>query len=157
MPEFLYDELYDNLHSYLVMSTAPDVQSSRRRKGIYERLFCEECDQRRLGRLDDYAAMVSKGGAEIGVSEIPDCLIVGNLDYGVFKLFQMSVLWRCAVSRRPEFEGTDLGPHAESGNISLSGGVALQAGRTIDIQGGSSLVRLSCQARHGTWRARECR
>ena len=80
MPEFLYDELYDHLHRYHVVSTAPDVRSSRRRKGIYERLLCEECDQRRLGRLDDYAAKVFKGGTEIELSEKPDRLVVGNLD-----------------------------------------------------------------------------
>lgn len=28
-------------------------------------------------------------------------------------LFQLSVLWRCGVSRRPEFKETQLGPHAD--------------------------------------------
>jgi len=112
-PEFLYNELYDGLHSYRVLSTMPNAPNLRRRKGIYERLLCADCDQRRLGRLDDYAAKVFKGGIEIEVADQPDSLIVSNLNYEKFKLWQMSLLWRCGVSRRPEFEGTRLGPHAE--------------------------------------------
>jgi hypothetical protein len=111
-PEFPYDELYDGLHSYRVRSTAPNSPSPRRRKGIYERLLCADCDQRRLGRLDDYAARVFKGG--VGeVTDKPGCLIVSNLNYTTFKLWQMSLLWRCGASRRPEFALTRLGPHAE--------------------------------------------
>lgn len=113
IPEFLYEALYDGLHTYHVVRTAPNGPSSRRRKGIYERLLCKDCDQRRLGRLDNYAARVFKGGIEIDVTDKPGCLIVGNLDYTTFKLWEMSLLWRCGVSRRAEFEPTRLGPHAE--------------------------------------------
>ena len=113
IPEFLYDELYDGLHSYNLLRTAPNAPSSRRRKGIYERLLCEDCDQRRLGRLDNYAARVFKGGIEIEVTDEPGRLIVGKLDYTTFKLWEMSLLWRCGASRRPEFRACSLGPHAE--------------------------------------------
>ena len=113
IPEFLYDGLYDGLHSYHILGTAPDAPNSHRRKGIYERLLCEDCDQRRLGRLDNYAARVFKGGIEIEVTDKPGCLIVGKLDYTTFKLWEMSLLWRCGVSRRAEFDATRLGPHTE--------------------------------------------
>lgn len=112
-PEWLYDDLYDDLHGYRVQSTAQNANSPRRRKGVYERLLCPECDQCRLGRLDDYAAKVFKGGVEIEVTDKPSCLIVSNLNYATFKLWQMSLLWRCGISRRPEFEATCLGPHVE--------------------------------------------
>jgi hypothetical protein len=47
------------------------------------------------------------------VTDTPDRLIISNLNYVVFKLWQLSLLWRCAVSRLPEFKATRLGPHAE--------------------------------------------
>lgn len=113
LPEFLYDEVYDGLHGYLVQSTAPNAPAPRRRKGVYERLLCRDCDQHRLGRLDDYAAKVFKGGVELEITDRPDRLIIGNLNYETFRLWQMSLLWRCGVSRRAEFTATRLGPHAE--------------------------------------------
>jgi len=42
-----------------------------------------------------------------------DRLIIGKLNYKMFKLWQMSLLWRCGASRRAEFKATRLGPHAE--------------------------------------------
>lgn len=113
LPEFLYDDVYDDLHSYVVLSPAPNAPARRRRKGVYERLLCLDCDQRRLGRLDDYAAKVFKGGIELEITDQADRLIVGNLSYPTFKLWQMSLLWRCGVSRSVGFEATELGPHAE--------------------------------------------
>ena len=112
VPEFLYEQVYDTLHGYRVICTAPGARFARRRKGIYERLLCAECEGR-LGRLEGYAARVFGGGLELELTDRHDSLVVGNLDYKTFKLFQMSVLWRCGVSRRREFRATDLGPHAE--------------------------------------------
>ena len=113
LPELLYDRLYDGLHSFQVLSTNPKANRPRRRQGIYERLLCSFCDQHRLGRLDNYAANLLKGGIEIEVTDLTDRLIVGNLNYKTLKLWQMSLLWRCGVSSRAEFRATRLGPHAE--------------------------------------------
>lgn len=74
LPEFLYDEVYDELHSFIVQSTSPTAPAPRRRQGIYEELLCCDCDQRRLGRLDDYAAKVFKGGIELEMTDQADRL-----------------------------------------------------------------------------------
>ena len=98
LQEFLYNEVYDDLHGYVVQSTVPTAPALRRRTGIYEQLLCRDCDQHRLGRLDDYAAKVFKGGIKLEMTEQADRLIIGNLSYKTFKLWQMSLLWRCGVS-----------------------------------------------------------
>jgi hypothetical protein len=49
-PEWLYDDIYDDRHSYRVQSTAQDAHSPRPRKGLYERLLCPKCDQGRLAQ-----------------------------------------------------------------------------------------------------------
>ena len=114
LPEFLYDRMYDGLHSYPVISLGgAELGVSRRKKGIYERLLCEHCEQIRLGQLDDYAARVLKGGVELEFHPNEEGVAVRNLDYTKFKLWEMSLLWRCGVSKRTEFTAVQLGSHAE--------------------------------------------
>ena len=113
VPEFLYTDLYDSLHSYSVISTDPHSRKQRRKKGIYEFLLCCDCETH-TARYEQYASRVFNGGTELEISDEPNYLTVGNLEYSRFKLFQMSVLWRCGVSKRPEFSATQLGPHGEN-------------------------------------------
>lgn len=113
-PKFLYEKIYDNKHFYRVLLTeSSGTPSTQHPEGVYERLLCEDCDRRRLGRLDDYAAKVFKGGIDIEITDLPDRLIFGNLDYAIFKLWLLSLLWRCGVTKQIEFKATSLGPHAE--------------------------------------------
>ena len=36
-----------------------------------------------------------------------------RIDYALFKLFQISLIWRAAISTRPEIKRISLGPHSE--------------------------------------------
>jgi hypothetical protein len=38
---------------------------------------------------------------------------IEGVDYSLFKLFQLSILWRAGVSALPMFSKVDLGPHSE--------------------------------------------
>jgi hypothetical protein len=40
-------------------------------------------------------------------------LVIHNVDYTPFKLFQLSVLWRASVANRKEFRFVDIGEHEE--------------------------------------------
>jgi hypothetical protein len=95
------------------MSTAQVEPTKRHRKGIYQRLLCTDCE-RIVAEYEDYAAKVLNGGIPVSVQQFPDKLLIGNLDYTRFKLFQMSLLWRAHVSTDRTFKNIQLGPHAES-------------------------------------------
>ena len=46
---------------------------------------------------------------------IPGLVVeIHGLDYTLFKLFHLSILWRASVSNRDEFRNVKLGPHEET-------------------------------------------
>ncbi len=63
--------------------------------------------------LEDYSRRVLYGGVEITMATASKCILVDNVNYEKFKLFQMSLLWRAGVSKRSEFSNVTLGPHAD--------------------------------------------
>ena len=88
----------------------------RTRTGIHdEELVCADCEGV-LSVLDDY-------GAKILIPEFPESMCIKTPDgvplffqlpsynYGVLKLFLLSVLWRMSATKRPEFSCISLGPH----------------------------------------------
>lgn len=115
LPEFLYEPLYDKrFHRYHVLSADPKERNYTRPTGLYEKLLCEECDRSIIGPWETYAALLLNGGTEFEWTRGPHGPIVHKIDYSKFKLFQMSLLWRCHISTRPEFSEVYLGPkHGE--------------------------------------------
>jgi hypothetical protein len=111
-PEFLYRKVYEEDHSFYVLSNDPNSRPKLQRKGIYEQLLCESCEKH-INVFEDYAAKVLFGGVPKSIEYKPDRMIVRELDYSKFKLFQLSLLWRSSVSRRPELNNVNLGPHEE--------------------------------------------
>jgi hypothetical protein len=103
VPEFLYKDLYDKDHRLWKISTNPLTRTTRPRKGVYEHLLCPECE-RRTSSWDDYASKVLRGGIERKMQECYFGWFISGLNYRLFKLFQLSLLWRAAVSQRPEFQ-----------------------------------------------------
>ena len=88
--------------------------------GFYEKsILCADCDNRILGRLDDYADGLLYGKGliirEDGFS--PDgqirMLNLQGIDYKKFKLFLLSVLWRAHISKNKFFENVNLGTEAD--------------------------------------------
>jgi hypothetical protein len=94
------------------MSGDIDEFPKRQRKGLYEELLCEQCEKQ-VCTYEDFAAKVLNGGVGIGIQSFPDKIIASDIQYDKFKLFQLSILWRSGVSRRPEFNNIKLGPHQE--------------------------------------------
>ncbi len=111
-PEFLYAKIYDPGHKYFAISLSSEERNKLRRKGTYELLLCDSCEKR-IGVFEDYAAKILNGGAEIGIEHQKDRMLIHNVDYLKFKLFQVSLIWRSGVSSLPEFSGIKLGPHLD--------------------------------------------
>lgn len=115
IPEFFYKPLYDVRHQYLEMNTF-DIPSDNKthQKGLRERLLCADCDNRRLGKLEDYIARVLFGKSRISCRKTKNGIIIENLSYESIRLFQLSMLWRASISSLPEFSDVALGPHEET-------------------------------------------
>jgi len=78
-------------------------------------LFCKKCDNEIIGKYEDHASKVifGDGKKEIEIKETKFGLLIRGIDYTLFKLFQISLLWRAAISTRPEIKKNSLGPHSE--------------------------------------------
>jgi len=100
-PEFLYERLYDSTHRFGHLA-GPDSEKLLHQKGIRERLLCEQCEGR-LSRFEAYARRVlfEPGYARVIVDDGDRC--VYQVNYTQFKLFELSILWRIAVTNHPHF------------------------------------------------------
>lgn len=124
IPEFMYERLFDEHHQTHKFEPksffSGQSKMQRPSSGEYEGgLLCSECDNKKIGDLESYAApfLYAKG-------VLPDHLkadvethrcdggvgysIVRNTDYAKFKLFLLSVLWRSSISKRDFFDQINL-------------------------------------------------
>ena len=112
-PEWLYTPLYDRNHRFFVLSTNENKRRGTRPKGVYERLLCNECEAR-FSKWEGYARGVFYGDdPRIEIEDNGGRVVLSGLQYTPFKLFQMSLIWRAAITGRSEFHRINLGPHAE--------------------------------------------
>jgi hypothetical protein len=80
----------------MVVSLDETDANQRYKKGIREKLFCKECENK-FGKLESYAAefFYSK---KITPKITGNFFIFENLQYKKLKLFFLSLLWRLAVT-----------------------------------------------------------
>lgn len=82
--------------------------------------MCDDCDNRIISGYENYASKVLNGGVEIVTQREPDRIVVSEIDYAKFKLFQVSLLWRSVVTTRDEFQAVGVPPeHAERMRLML--------------------------------------
>lgn len=113
-PEFLYRDVYEKDNNlYFTMSNDPTRRPKRRRKGLYERLLCPDCEKA-LFKYEDYAAKVIFGDTPLAFIEGADGISIQNLDYPKFKLFQLSLIWRAGVTSIQEIPTKLYGRHPET-------------------------------------------
>ncbi len=111
IPEFLYKTLYSKeKHKFVQLSGPPKVRKWQ--KGFKEKLLCRNCEDK-LNKWETYAAQVLVGGTEMGVEKRQETIMVYDVDYKKFKLFQLSLIWRAGVSGLQQFSNVNLGPHEE--------------------------------------------
>lgn len=110
IPEFLYKPLYDSKHRLFRLSTGEKPKRAFEQKGLRERLLCEDCEGR-FSRYEKYAKEVLFGGTVVQVASSAPQGFEFRVDYGRFKLFELSLLWRVGVTTLPEFNDVNLASH----------------------------------------------
>ncbi len=111
LSEFLYEGTYDEKHR--TVGVAPTKHNDRiYQKGLREYLLCQKCEAH-LSSFERYGAEVLRSFPSIASERPGDIIWVRGIDYARFKIFQLSLLWRCGVAEQPTFGAVDLGPHEE--------------------------------------------
>ena len=123
----MYKELYNEEHRFYEFAKK-DILEGKKLKpfiqiGVFDKnILCSECDNEKLGSLEKYAQKVLFGknlnkeetpickNYKVGEYEFSECK---NVDYGKFKLFLLSILWRSSITDRPTFNSVELGPHSD--------------------------------------------
>ena len=110
IPEFIYKPLYDEKHRFSVLSNLEEKGPPKLQKGLREKLLCVDCENH-ISQFEQYASRVFSGRAGVTVNRQGKFIHLDGLDYKLFKLFAMSVLWRSGVSSLEFFSEVSLGTH----------------------------------------------
>ena len=110
-PEFLYKDCYDENHRFIRFNTDKNAKVFLS-KGLWEHLLCVKCEQY-LSKIENRFKRDWHDSGRLYKEPMSELLHLRELDYTSFKLFHLSILWRCSVSTRREFSGVHLGPHEE--------------------------------------------
>lgn len=110
--EFLYKPIYENNHTYTSVLNPPPYKTKQFQKGMREYLLCENCDGNIIHDYENYAATLFKKIEKQSNADLSN-IIIKEFDYRRFKLFGLSLLWRCHISNLPMFDSVDITPHAE--------------------------------------------
>ena len=108
----MYKSMYDENNRLHCISSIPNKANTQRQKGEWEWLLCFDCEQH-ISKYERYASLLLKGGTEIGIREGKGVIEISNINYKLFKLFQLSIIWRASISTRPIFKEVSLGKHEE--------------------------------------------
>jgi hypothetical protein len=108
LPEFFYTQLYDKIHRFQVVPIDPSESERSRQKGVHEKLLCGTCEQK-FARWEKYAKEAFGDGSGIKIERNGKILKLSNLNYRMFRLFLLSLLWRMGVSKLDFFSLTNLG------------------------------------------------
>jgi hypothetical protein len=112
LPEFLYEGTYDEKHRTIVVDPEPRQKDRIYQKGLREYLLCQKCEAL-LSSYERYGAEVLRSFPSTENQRPGEILWVRGIDYARFKVFQLSLLWRCGISKQPAFRGVELGLHEE--------------------------------------------
>jgi len=61
-----------------------------------------------FGQLEKYVSQFFEGGLNLNISKAHFGLIIEDIDYTKFKLFQLSILWRAGISKDKHFSEIEL-------------------------------------------------
>ena len=113
VPEFCYQSIYDEKHRMIAFSPNNSQNRKFEQKGLRSYLLCADCESLISTKLESPFKEFWVDGKQLEglISSRP--LLLRNIDYQMFKLFHLSVLWRASVTYNAAFNEVSLGNHAE--------------------------------------------
>src|SRR6266849_5839504 len=95
IPEFLYRPLYDDNHRAIEVSLIPK-KAHLLQKGYREPLLCFECEQR-INKYEVYFRDIWYEKKKLPPVVMRQYVEINGIDYTLFKLFHLSIVWRASV------------------------------------------------------------
>src|SRR5215475_2216571 len=123
IPDFMHKELVDEINRIAFVSLKDFTKGQYLQSGIFDKgILCNKCDNERIGSLEGYASSVLYGGnrakavktTRLMSNDGINSLRISNLDYGMFKLFILSILWHAHHSKHKFFKNIHIGEHENS-------------------------------------------
>lgn len=111
IPKFIYRKIKADQNYYRIASTIPDQNHLKSQKEFQEYLLCWDCEQR-LQKYETYASNILYNFQQQFIRE-DNVIRVVNVKYDLFKLFQLSILWRSSITSLPVFKNGKLAPRHE--------------------------------------------
>ncbi len=113
IPEWAYRPIYDE-DSRAIAISSEDGRRSKVQSGLWEHLFCEDCETLFNRRFDQpfHRFWSSPRRFPLNLSNTLAIKISG-IDHETTRRFLLSVLWRAHVSTKPILSAVKLGPHAD--------------------------------------------
>lgn len=111
IPDFHYGPLYDGAHRLNVLPS--DGRHTRIPTGYYERLLCDDCEEKFSRWETYYKRILFDGGLDYHSSSERHMTLKGA-DVATVYLYHLSVLWRMSISRLPIFGAVSLGDFHEA-------------------------------------------
>lgn len=114
VPEFLYKNLYNEKGHLMAISGVGGRGWAALQNGIKQHLFCEDCEQHFNKYFETPFLEQWVNGKPLPETwtDMSDVQWT-KFDYGTFKLFHLSVLFRASVCSLPTFSDVSLGHHEE--------------------------------------------
>ena len=109
-PEFFYEGTYDESHRYISVTSHPRHRPRPMQRGLTEPLLCSPCDGQ-IGRYESYSATLLRR-ADAAVDQNQKGITLAEVDFTLFRLFGLSLLWRAHIARGHLFATVNLGPFA---------------------------------------------
>ncbi len=111
IPELLYRPLYNESGRAIGIHGKGKQGRGIIQKGLREKLLCDDCEQ---FINDNYEKKFKEYWFD--QNNLPkiiheDGIVLHNIDYKAFKLFHLSILFRCGVAQHPTFSDVNLGRH----------------------------------------------
>lgn len=124
IPDFMYDEIKkvnDNKINMIRVSGGekPEIRTKRHIATEYDpSILCAECDNGILARYEKYAHSVLYTGKNLSFEAFKttdgiEYFEAKGVDYNLFKLFILSILWRMSITTRSFASEVSLGEHHE--------------------------------------------
>lgn len=113
IPSFLYERVLNNNRKMVHITGRGKLKRGIIQTGFMEELLCESCEQRLNTQYEQPIHRFWFVGNLLPENIDEDGVTISGIDYPSFKLFHLSVLFRCGVSSLLQFAGVKLGPHEQ--------------------------------------------
>lgn len=106
--EFFYKKMYDSKHRIILLNNKPQESLKFRHKGAYDKLLCQDCEKI-INEYESYAIEQLTKKTKIRYTQNDKAVFISSLDYSLFKLFALSILWRASISNHFLFKDVGIG------------------------------------------------